>query len=135
MSSLLKSKLNMPEELLYDNACNLSQYCYNSKPQLFKNTHFWHDLFHSIAHLCGIVFKSTRVQGMDGLNTEICEQVNSYFQCIKYISACLSQDHFVFFLQFFLYLLNEEKTLRTRKMASIALAGQKEETKFILDDL
>ena len=29
MSSLLKFKPTMPQELFYDNACNLSQYCYN----------------------------------------------------------------------------------------------------------
>ena len=60
------------------------EYCLNREPALFKNTQFWHDLFHAIAHLCGINFKSTRVEGFGGINTEICEQVNSYLQAIKY---------------------------------------------------
>ena len=122
-SSLLKFKEEMPEEVFYDNACHLHEYCLNREPDLFKNTRFWHDLFHSIVHLCGINFKSTRVQGLDGINTEICEQVNSYLQSIKYTGAHLSQEHFVFFLQFFLYLLNKDKTERQKKMAKIALAG------------
>ena len=63
MSSLQKFKPTMPEELFYDNTCNLSQYVYNREPQLFKNTHFWHDLFHSIAYLCEIVFKSSTWNG------------------------------------------------------------------------
>ena len=122
-SSLLKFKEEMPEEVFYDNACHLHEYCLNREPDLFKNTRFWYDLFHSIVHLCGINFKSTRVQGLDGINTEICEQVNSYLQSIKYTGAHLSQEHFVFFLQFFLYLLNKDKTERQKKMAKIALAG------------
>ena len=76
-----------------------------------------------IGHICGINFKSTKVEGLDGVNSEICEQVNSYLQCIKYTGSHLSQEHFVFFLQFFLYLLNKEKTERQREMAKIALAG------------
>ena len=47
---------------------------------LFKNTTFWHDLFHFIGHLCGVNFKSGRVLGLEGVNTEICEQVNSFLQ-------------------------------------------------------
>ena len=99
--SLLKYKEDMPQELFYDNACHLSEYCLNREPALFKNTRFWHDLFHAIAHLCGINFKSTRVEGLGRINTEMCEQVNSYLQAIKYMGTHLSQDHFVFFLQFF----------------------------------
>ena len=56
--SLLKYKEDMPQELFYDNACHLSEYCLNHEPALFKDTWFWHDLFHAIAHLCGINFKS-----------------------------------------------------------------------------
>ena len=121
--SLVKYMEQMPEELYYDFACSLSEYCLNREPDLFKNTRFWHDLFHAIGHICGINFKSTKVEGLDGVNSEICEQVNSYLQCIKYTGAHLSQEHFVFFLQFFLYLLNKEKTERQREMAKIALAG------------
>ena len=29
-------------------------------------------------------FKSGRIDGLEGISTEICEQVNSYLQCIKY---------------------------------------------------
>ena len=70
-----------------------------------------------------VVYTSTRVEGLGGINTEICEQVNSYLQSIKYTGAHLSQDHFVFFLQFFLYLLNKDKTKRNSELAKLALEG------------
>ena len=52
--SLLKYKEEMPEELYYDFACSLSEYCLNREPDLFKNTRFWHDLFHAIGHRVGV---------------------------------------------------------------------------------
>ena len=55
--SLLKYIPEMPEELFYDFACSLSEYCLNREPDLFKNTCFWHDLFHAIGHICGINFR------------------------------------------------------------------------------
>ena len=63
------------------------------------------------------------MEGLDHVKSEICEQVNAYLQCIEYTGSHLSQEYFVFFLQFFLYLLNQEKTKREREMAKIVLAG------------
>ena len=114
----------MPEDIYYDFACQLSEYCLNREPELFKNTRFWHDLFHFIGHVCGINFKLGRVLGLEGVNTEICEQVNSFLQCIKYTGSHLSQEHFTFFVQFFLYLMNKEKTKTFHQQAAIAVAGQ-----------
>ena len=89
----------------------------NREPELFKSTRFWHDLFHFIGHLCGINFKSGRILGQEGVNAEICEQINSFLQCIKYTGSHLSQDHLTFFLQFFLYLMNKDKTRNFQKLA------------------
>ena len=69
-------------------------------------------------------FKSGRVLGLEGINTEICEQVNAYLPCIKYTASHLTQEHFEFFIQFFLYLLNTEKTQKYKKQADIAIAGR-----------
>ena len=123
-ASLYKYCTEMPEDIYYDFACQLSEYCLNREPELFKNTRFWHDLFHSIGHVCGINFKLGRVLGLEGVNTEICEQVNSFMQCIKYTGSHLSQEHFTFFVQFFLYLMNKEKTKTFCQQAAIAVAGQ-----------
>ena len=54
--SLYKYCAHMPENIFYDFACQLSEHCLNREPELFKNTRFWHDLFHAIGHLCGINF-------------------------------------------------------------------------------
>ena len=72
-SSLYKYCETMPEDIYYDCACQLSEYCLNREPELFKNTQFWHDLFHLVGHVCGINFKSGRALGLKGVNTEICE--------------------------------------------------------------
>ena len=103
-SSLYKYLEKSPEHIFYDFACQLYEYCLNREPELFKNTSFWHDLFHSIGHVCGINFKSGHVRGLEGVNTEICEQWNSFLQCIKYTGSHLTQDHFSFLLQFFIAL-------------------------------
>ena len=58
-SSLLKYKSTAPDELLYDFACQLNEYCLHRAPHYFRCTHFWHDLFHGITHKCGECFKGT----------------------------------------------------------------------------
>ena len=73
-SVMFKYMETPPEELYFDFACGLSDYCLNREPEFFKNTHFWHDIFHFINHTCGINFKSGRVLGLEGINSEICEQ-------------------------------------------------------------
>ena len=122
-SALFKYMENPPEEIFYDFACQLSEYSLNREPRFFKYTRFWHDLFHGTTHLCGDNFKSGRVKGLDGLNTEICEQTNSYLQCLKYTASHLSQVHFVLFMQFFLYLWNYNKTKKYKNRGKTALAG------------
>ena len=123
-ASLYKYCNEMPDHIYYDFACQLSEYFLNREPELLKNTRFWHDLFHFVGHVCGINFKSGRVLGLKGVNTEICEQVNSFLQCIKYTGSHLSQEHFTFFVQFFLYLMNKGKTTTFRGQAAITVVGQ-----------
>lgn len=122
-SSLYKYLEKQPDHVFYDFACQLHEYCLNREPELFKNTRFWHDLFHSIGHLCGINYKSGRIRGLQGLNTSICEQWNSFLQCIKYTGAHLTQEHFSFLLQFFIAQQNKEKTETYREILTTALAG------------
>ena len=122
-SSLYKYKPHAPSDIFYDFACQLCEYCLNRAPDYFKSTRFWHDLFHGICHKCGKPFKSTRITGMTGVNSEICEQFNSYLQCIKYTATHLSQKHFMFFTQFFMYLWNREKTEIFNNIIDIAIAG------------
>ncbi|MDA8031990.1 MAG: hypothetical protein MPK62_12885, partial [Alphaproteobacteria bacterium] len=120
--SLYKFLEDMPKHIFYDFACSLSEYALNRAPELFRFTRFWHDLFHAIGHKCGMNFKSGRIDGLEGINTEICEQVNSFLQCIKFTGSHLSQEHFMFFTQFFLFLLNKDKTKKYNQMKAVAAA-------------
>ena len=122
-SSLLKYLPDPPQEIFYDFACGLSEYCLNREPRYFLSTRFWHDLFYRFTHKYGKCFKSSRVCGLVGINSEICEQFNSYLQCIKYTGSHLSQSHFMFFVQFFIYLWNNEKTTKYKNILNIAIAG------------
>ena len=122
-SSLLKFCPSAPREVFYDFACQLNEYCLNREPSFFKDTRFWHDIFHSFPHKCGPNFRSSRVQGLSGVNSEICEQWNSYLQCIKFTASHLSQEHFMFFMQYLVYLKNEDKSRRFKAMATTVLAG------------
>ena len=122
-SSLNKYKPTAPEELFYDFAWQLNEYCLNREPKFFRCTRFWHELFHGLTHKCGKCFKSTRVCGMSGVSSEMCEQFNSYLQCTKYIGTHLFQSHFVLFTQFFIYLRNTEKTEKFNKIVQTAIAG------------
>lgn len=122
-SSLFKYLPEPPSHVFFDFACALSEYCLNREPEFFKNTRFWHDIFHSFPHKCGPNFRSVRIKGLEGVNSEICEQWNSYLQCIKYTASHLSQEHMMFFVQFLMYLKNMDKTKRFKSQAAIALAG------------
>ena len=124
-SSLYKYLEKQPEHIFYDFACQLHEYCLNREPELFKNTRFWHDLFHSIGHVCGINYKSGRIRGLQGLNTEICEQWNGFLQCIKYTGSHLTQEHFSFLMQFFIAIQNREKTETYRNIIKTVLAGRR----------
>ena len=63
----------------YDFACQLSEYCLNREPELvFSRPSFGMICFHSITHVCGNNFKSVRIEGLEGINTEICEQFNGF---------------------------------------------------------
>ena len=122
-SSLYKFPPEAPSDIFYDFACQYREYCLNRAPQFFMTTRFWHDLFHGITHKCGHCFKSTHIHSLSAVNSEICEQINVYLQCIKYMGAHLSQSHFMFCIQFFVYIWNKEKTQRLKNIVSIAIAG------------
>ena len=115
--SLFKYMMDVPQDVYYDFACGLQEYCLNRAPQFFKRTRFFHDVFHGFTHKCGPSFKSSRLTG-HRINTEICEQFNSFIQCIKYTGTHLSKEHFCFFLQFFIFIWNENKTNYNRQLFS-----------------
>ena len=112
-----------PQDVFYDFACGLQEYCLNRESGFYKNVRFFHDIFHSYAHKCSCAFKASRLQGFESVNSEICEQFNSFIQCIKRSARQMSQTHFCFYLQFFLHEWNERKRSLSQKKLRVALAG------------
>ena len=124
-SALYKYKPNPPKDLFYDFACQLNEYCLNREPAFFKWMRVWHDLFHGCNHICIPCFKSKRVFGLSHMNSEICEQFNSYLKSIKYTGSHLSQPNFMLFSQFMICFWNREKTKRFQQFVSVAYEGLK----------
>lgn len=122
-SAIFKYKPTPPQELYYDFACQLTEYCLNREPGFWRCVRIWHDLFHGVTHKCHPLFISTRILGLLGTNTSICEQFNSYLQAVKYTGSHLSQLHFVLLIQFMIVQWNRAKTEKFRGIARTALQG------------
>ncbi|CAC5406280.1 unnamed protein product [Mytilus coruscus] len=111
-----------PEEVFYDFSCQFEEYCLNREPGFWENTRFWHDLFHGYSHKCPYCYKSQRLAPLQGLNTEICEQFNSFIQKIKYSARSMTLEKFCFYLQFMIYHWCERKREAFEKRCGIAAA-------------
>ncbi len=123
-ASLVSYREKAPKRLYYDFACQLSEYCMNRESGFFLDTEFFHDVFHGFSHKCTVCFKSSRLVGFEKVDTEICEQFNSFIQFLKYGVRQMSQVHFVFHLQYFIHKWNMQKRLNTQKRLVVALASQ-----------
>ena len=113
-----------PSEVFYDFSCQLEEYCLNREPHFWRECRFYHDIFHGFSHKCPFVYSAKRVPALmnSGINSEICEQFNAYLQKIKFSARSMSQTHFMFYLQFFMHLWNENKRLKVRGMQKAAQA-------------
>ena len=112
-----------PTDIFYDFACNLQEYCLNRESGYYKDVRFFHDIFHGYTHKCSCAFRSSRLQGFESVNSEICEQFNSFLQNIKKSARQMTQEHFCFYLQFFLHQWNIRKKDVYQKKIKVALAG------------
>ncbi|CAC5390300.1 unnamed protein product [Mytilus coruscus] len=114
-----------PEEVFYDCSCQFDmfeKYCLNREPGFWENTRFWHDLFHGYSHKGPFCYKSQRICQLQGLNTEICEQFNSFIQKIKYSSRSMSLGKFCFYLQYMIHQWCEMKRSSFEQRCDIAAA-------------
>ena len=118
--SLYCYKEKAPENIFYDFACGLEEYCLNREAGYFHDSMFYHDLFHGYKHKCSTVYHSGRINGLHSINTSICEQFNAYMQCIKATAKHMSQVHFMFFTQFFIHRWNVKKRLRFSTLLNAA---------------
>lgn len=117
-ASMFRYKPTAPDVIFYDFACQLSEYSLNREPGYFRETRYYHDVFHSWNHVCAKTFKSRRVPSLR-VNSEICEQFNARLQCIKFTGTHLSQPRFMFLLQLVMHFWNAEKTEAFRKRLGV----------------
>ena len=115
---ILTSEIHLMTFWFYDFACNLQEYCLNLESGFYSNVRF----FHGFTHKCK-VYNSTRLLGFEEINSEICEQFNSFIQCIKASASQMSQTHFVFYLKFFILIWNEREKNSYNKRLVVALGG------------
>ena len=109
-----------PDVIMYDNCCQLDEYTRNRESGFFKNTKFFHDVFHGFAHKCPDNFRSSRLSQYKHIDSEICEQFNSFVQSLKKSSGQMSQTTFTFCLQHFIYVWNLKKRERLERQKHIA---------------
>jgi len=114
-----------PEIVYYDFACSLSEYAKNRESGYFAKTRFFHDIFHGYSHKCSQIFKSNRLLGLNGINSSICEQFNSFIQCIKSSCKLMTQEHYTFYLQFFIKQWNNQRKESYLKKITTIIAGHK----------
>ena len=119
-SSIYAYMENPPSEIFYDFACQLEEYSLNREPGFWRGVRFWHDIFHGFSHKCPPVYSSRRIPALKKINTEICEQFNSFIQRIKYSARSMSQMHFNFYLQFFCDKWNNMKKRSFIKRCAVA---------------
>lgn len=124
-ASLYTHLENPPEQIFYDFACGLEEYGLNRESGYFLNTRIFHDVFHGYKHKCSAVFRFNRLDNVEKVNTEICEQFNSFLQCIKSSSKKMKQDTFCFFVEFFIWLWNKKKLIRRQKITCISDMAKK----------
>ena len=111
-----------PEEVFYDFSCQLEEYCLNREPGFWRETRFFHDVFHGFSHKCPVVYKSKRLLPLRSVNTEICEQFNAFIQRIKYSARSMSMTRFNFYLQFMIHQWSEKKRANFERRCLAATA-------------
>lgn len=103
-----------PEAIIYDNACNASLYCLKREPEFFENTDFMVDKMHIRGHTnaCSPAYHpSSSVDQHDDvtgrrLNTQRCEQVNSFIQDLSGQAKLMTVSNYLFSIRDFLAQLN-----------------------------
>ena len=124
-ASIYLYKKDPPDAVYYDFSCQLEEYCLNREPHFWRECRFFHDIFHGFSHKCPYVYNARRVPAIDrGVNSEICEQFNSYLKKIKSSARGMNQSHFMFYVQFFIHKWNQLKSktlLKEKRMARVLL--------------
>ena len=96
---------------------------HESRCRVFQEHTIFYDIFLSCNHPCFEIYSSKKLIHYNSVNWNICGQFNSYLQCIKSSVKQMSQEHFMFFVQYMIRLWNEKKNKSFKKKLNIALSG------------
>lgn len=101
----------LPEIIIYDNGCNLSEYILNRTPYLFRRTQILVDAFHFHSHIsCASTFSTeTNYKISQHLNTSLFEQRNSRLAKLKMTAPLMRIRVFMAFLRFAVANLNYKR--------------------------
>ena len=99
-SSLFNHLEKSPDVIYYDFVCSLEEYFLNRESGYIKSTRLYHDIFHSYNHKFSNVCKSQHVQGLERVNSPICQKFNRFLQCIKASTKHMLQTRFMFYVQY-----------------------------------
>lgn len=99
-----------PRIVFYDHACSLSEYVKNRESSFFKNTRFYHDIFHGFTDKCSPAFRCSTLNGLEQTNASICKQFSSFIKRIKASARFPTQPHLTFYLQFFYRTMEQNAT-------------------------
>lgn len=129
MSYLLHS--TAPATIIYDNCCNLHNYCLNREPDFFKEAKFLVDRFHWSNHTgkdfntahnaeldvylyvgCSSGYNLATYPQCAGINTQVVEQANSTLSRIKSSLAYMTPKHFMAHCKLYIWYRNRCKELR-----------------------
>jgi hypothetical protein len=107
--TILRERFDVaPQAVIYDNACNLHNYCLNCDPLFFKNTKFLVDRFHWDNHrTCSSGYNVSHYPVFARLNSQLVEQANSELDKIKGSLSYMNKKNFLTHLKLFLYFLND----------------------------
>ena len=89
-------------------------------------TQFYHNMFHGVNHKCLSFLGSQRLsknQMNTGTNSSACEQINLFLQRIKVALKLMSQNHSLFYLQFFIHQWNRCNRKSHSAILSTAFQG------------
>ncbi|GAQ89061.1 hypothetical protein KFL_004840010, partial [Klebsormidium nitens] len=94
---------DLPDFLIYDNACKLQAYCMRREPAFFADVRFLVDRFHfqrtdAEAHKCGPGFNPDYYDAVRWVNTSAVESCNSYLIRFKVLAWFSSLDTFLVIL-------------------------------------
>lgn len=97
-----------PGVIIYDNSCNLHNYCLNRDPVFFKDTVFVVDGLHWDNHIgCVLGYKALLYPFLSHINTQLVEQNNAKLKKLKSSLSYMTEENFMNSVKFFLHFCNE----------------------------